>query len=117
MIPDDAVEAAARAIYATEAQPIYDEVKEEFAGHKPWEWLNERSLESYRNKARLALEAAAPHLVRDISERVGKRYAHLHQMRQDELMAKAWEEGRLDGYADAQRGYDAAMNPYEPRNV
>ena len=59
-ISNEAVEAAARAIYATEAQPIYDEVKEEFTGHRPWEWLTERSWYAYRDKARLTLEAAAP---------------------------------------------------------
>jgi hypothetical protein len=64
-ISDEAVEAAAKAIYATEAYPIYDEAKEEFTGHKPWEWLNERSWDSYRTKARTALEAAAPHLMAD----------------------------------------------------
>jgi hypothetical protein len=69
VIPDEAVEAAAKAIYATEAQPIYDEYKEEFTGHKPWEWLLDKSRESYRDKARAALEAAAPHLLADCWDR------------------------------------------------
>lgn len=69
-INEEAVEAAAKAIYATEAYPIYDEAKEVFTGHKPWEWLNEGSWASYRTKARAAMEAAAPY-----------------------LMAEAWDEG------------------------
>jgi hypothetical protein len=90
VIPDEAVEAAAKAIYATEAQPMYDESKEEFTGARPWEWLTERSWDVYRDKARLALEAAAPH-----------------------MMAVAWEAGRQDGHMEAQSGFENAMNPYE----
>lgn len=36
-----------------------------------------------------AIEAAAPHLT-----------------------AQAWEEGRLDGHAEEQSGFENAMNPY-----
>lgn len=64
VIPAEAVEAAAKALYATEAQPMYDESKEEFTGARPWEWLTERSWEVYREKARLTLEAAAPHILK-----------------------------------------------------
>ena len=76
MIPDEAVEAAARAL---------DPQTMGSGGA-----LAEKFKEETRKEVRRILEAAAPH-----------------------LMAAAWEEGRLDGYADAQRGFDTAMNPYE----
>jgi hypothetical protein len=72
VIPDEAVEAAAKAIYATEAQPMYDEAKEQFTGARPWEWLTERSWDVYRNKARQTLEAAAPHLLANAWDEGGK---------------------------------------------
>lgn len=28
------------------------------------------------------------------------------------IAAQAWDEGRLDGHAEAQSGYENAMNPY-----
>jgi len=30
---------------------------------------------------------------RDIADRIGKRYARLHQLMRDELQAQAWHEG------------------------
>ena len=98
MIPAEAVEAAARAIYATEAQPMYDESKEEFTGARPWEWLTERSWEVYREKARLTLEAAAPY-----------------------MLANALDQGEMAGsQAHALEEYphlELTKNPYRPTNA
>ena len=77
MIPDEAVEAAAKKLYQAGGLVVWDSEDESIRNY-------------FRRNARSALEAAAPH-----------------------LMAAAWEEGRIDGYADAQRGFDTAMNPYE----
>jgi hypothetical protein len=61
MIPAEAVEAAAKAIY--HPQPLYDEDKGEFTGNRPWEWLTPQSQEALRQDARAALEAAASHIL------------------------------------------------------
>jgi hypothetical protein len=50
---------------------------------------NQRGMDNNANLMRHILEAAAPH-----------------------LMAAAWEEGRLDGHAEEQSGFENAMNPY-----
>lgn len=57
-ISDEAVEAAARALY--KGQPIYDEVKGVITGHKPWEWMDPAYQDAMLADARGALEAAAP---------------------------------------------------------
>ena len=54
-----------------------------------WDSCPEDLRESVRGMVAAILEAAAP-----------------------SLMAQAWDEGRDEGYADAQRGYDLASNPY-----
>jgi hypothetical protein len=48
-------------------------------------------------------------MVREVSERVGKRYATLFQMRQDEMQAHAWMEGHNAGRSDP---YCLDPNPY-----
>lgn len=64
------------------------------------------------------LEAASPHMrareVREISERVGKRYAHLHQMLRDELQEQAWNEGAFSEHDFD--GTPTGTNPYQ-RNL
>ena len=83
MIPDEAVEAAARALAEI--------------GGQPHNWAN------YRNPARAALEAAAPHLL--AHEREETRLAHLDAMvnretKRAELEA-AWNDGHLMGWNEA----------------
>jgi hypothetical protein len=51
---------------------------------------------------------------REASERVGKRYAELHQLIRDELRAQAWDEGYATGNAHNGRR-DA--NPYRAAAV
>lgn len=44
-------ETIARAIYAQEAQPIYDEVSERMVGFRPWEWITEEHRDHYLSRA------------------------------------------------------------------
>jgi hypothetical protein len=50
-----------------------------------------------------ALTAAGFGLVADATNRVGKRYSHLHQLLRDELQADAWDEGQKSGMRHADR--------------
>ena len=60
------------------------------------------------------LAAAGFGLVREVTDRVGKRYAALHQKLRDELRAQAWEEGFQDGHRQDAEGDDGPRftNPY-----
>ena len=70
MIPDEAVEAAAKALYVTERGP-WVSGGGLVTGGTPWGTSREASeRDDYERRARAALEAAAPH-----------------------LMAEAWDEG------------------------
>jgi hypothetical protein len=86
-ISDEAVEAAARALY--KGQPIYDEAVGVITGYKPWDWMEPEYQNSMRSDARAALEAAAPH-----------------------LMAAAWDEGVLIGFDEGQGVRGRTRNPY-----
>ena len=97
MIPEDAVEAAAKAAY--EAMPV-----ELFGRDHPvtWEQLSESVLGRVHKvaelaKARAALEAAAPFIA------------------DTDLMAHAWDEGERAGYENRgaeQWGAEQETNPY-----
>jgi len=60
VIPEAAVEAAARSLYR--GQPIYDEAAGVVTGHKPWEWVEPEYKEASLRAARAALESAAPYM-------------------------------------------------------
>lgn len=102
MIPDEAVEAAARVLHAQESQQ---------------QDVGEFSLEVYEHDVRAILEAAAPHMLSH--EREQTRVAHLDAMvnretRQAELAA-AWDEGEAAGQDNAvayQSGTDVKTNTY-----
>lgn len=110
MIPEAAVEAAAKA--------LYPEVREEWrVPPDPWESIPEdddAKIEAIA-LARLALEAAAPHMLSH--EREQTRLAHLDAMvnretKQAELAA-AWNEGARAGEDNVWAGErPPTRNPY-----
>jgi len=93
MIPDEAVEAAARALAEI--------------GGQPHNWAN------YRNPARAALEAAAPRMLSH--EREQTRLAHIDAMvnreTKREELAAAWDEGYRECY-ERQMYEPVPVNPY-----
>ena len=91
VIPEAAVEAAARALYS--GAPIYDEERGVITGYKPWESAEPAYQEHMLNEARSALEAAAPHMLA-------------------EAKADAWDEGRVVGSDEERSGYATEDNPY-----
>ena len=46
-------------------------------------------------------------VIREISDRVGKRYAQLYEMTRNELRAQAWEEGAAAGWKQSGEGWNA----------
>jgi len=92
VIPDAAVEAAARAYYEASLSPMEDDGEGPI--YTPMSW--ERMDGAYRNATyvfpmRLALEAAAPHMLPDLAAIVGE----------------AWDDGNcvgLDGWVGPARG-------------
>ena len=46
-------------------------------------------------------------MARETANRVGKRYARLHQMLRDELQAQAWDEGAKAGWKQSGEGWNA----------
>ena len=64
MIPEAAVEAAARGIW--EARPmerVYEEGSPEYGSAKPWADIKQYQRDRCMTLARFALEAAAPHML------------------------------------------------------
>ena len=91
MIPDEAVEAAARAIFESRSRMEWNEMNELFRGAK----------ESTRKEARAALEAAAPHLMAAAWERGQADLTH--DLFRDQELAKKGARLATD---------DATPNPY-----
>ena len=60
VIPEAAVEAAARSLYR--GQPIYDEAKGIITGRRTWEAMEPEYQEAIRRDARAALESASPYM-------------------------------------------------------
>lgn len=110
MIAEEAVEAAARGIYRHLMPPPFP----------IWAELSGEGHAKYRDIARAAIEAAAPHMLSH--EREQARLAHLDAMvnreTKREELASAWDEGEAAGQdnADSNRGYDVEHkhNPYRP---
>jgi len=44
---------------------------------------------------------------REMSNRIGKRYARLYQLLRDELQAQAWDEGAKAGWKQSGEGWNA----------
>jgi hypothetical protein len=71
VIPDEAVEAAAKGIW--EARPmerVYEEGSPDYGAAKPWADVKQYQRDRCMTLARFALEAAAPHLLKDLRELV-----------------------------------------------
>lgn len=70
------------------------------------------SMEAARAKVLADRKESQARAARAVADRVGKRYARLHQMLRDELQAQAWREGYDAGWDDGRDEDGKTPNPY-----